>query len=80
MSEGVYQSASTLLFKESAEDLTRRLEQEGSEAARVLAAEAHEIAGRLAVWHLERPSDEERFATLQRLFDLNRRAADYLAA
>ena len=76
----IYQSASTRLFQESAEELAVRLENEGSEAARILAREARELAGRFAVWHLERPLDEERVATIQRLFDLSRRALDYMAA
>ena len=75
-----YQSASTRLFQDSAEQLALRLEQEGSEAAAVLAREARELSARFTVWAEERPSDDERVATIQRLFDLNRRAMDYLAA
>jgi hypothetical protein len=75
-----YQSASTRLFQESAADLATRLDGEGSEAARALAREAHELYARFAAWQRERPSDEERVATIQQLFDLNRRAAVYLAA
>jgi hypothetical protein len=75
-----YQSASTRLFQESAEQLALELEQEGSEAAAVLAREARELVDRFRAWVHERPSDEERVATLQRLFALNRRATDYLAA
>ena len=76
----VYQSASTRLFQESAEELAIRLESEGSEASRTLAIEARELAVSFAVWHEERPTDEVRVATIQRLFELNRRALDYLAA
>lgn len=75
-----YQSASTHLFQESAEQLALRLEQEGTEAAAVLAREARELASRFARWAEERPQDDERVATLQRLFELNRRAMDLLAA
>jgi hypothetical protein len=75
-----YQSASTRLFQDGAEQLALDLEREGSEAAAVLAREARDLATRFRAWAEERPSDDERVATLQRLFDLNRRASDYLAA
>jgi hypothetical protein len=75
-----YQSASTRLFQDSAADLALRLESEGSDAARALAREARKLAERFIAWQDERPSDEERVATIQQLFDLNRRAAVYLAA
>ena len=75
-----YQSASTRLFQDSAVELALRLEGEGSEVARGLAREARELAERFAAWQRERPTDEERVATIQRLFDLNRRAAVYSAA
>ncbi len=75
-----YQSASTRLFQESAEELAFQLEQQPSEGAALLAREARELAARFRAWTVERPSDEERVATLQRLFELNRQAVDYLAA
>jgi hypothetical protein len=75
-----YQSASTRLFQDSAVELALRLEGEGSEVARGLAREARELAERFAGWQRERPTDEERVATIQRLFDLNRQAAVYSAA
>jgi hypothetical protein len=75
-----YESASTRLFQDSAEQLALRLEQEGSEAALVLAVEARELVSRFAGWRQEPPTDGTRVETIQRLFDLNRRASDYLAA
>ena len=72
-------SASTHLFQDSAEQLALRLEQEPSDLARALAREARELATRFAAWHQERPVDDVRVATIQQLFDLNRRAMDYLA-
>ena len=75
-----YQSASTRLFQDSAEQLALRLEQEGSDDARVLAREARELVARFAQWNEQRPPDEVRVETIQRLFELNRRAMDYLAA
>jgi hypothetical protein len=74
-----YQSASTSLFRDSAEQLAVRLEQENTEAALALAREARELAARFEGWHQERPSDEVRVALIQQLFDLNRRAMDYLS-
>jgi len=75
-----YQSASTHLFLESALQLAARLELEPSEAAHQLAREARELATRFLHWQEERPADEARVETIQRLFELNRRAMDYLAA
>ena len=75
-----YQSSSTRLFQESAEELAVSLDREGSDTARELAREARELSKRFASWQVERPTDEERVATIQRLFDLNRSAMDYVAA
>jgi hypothetical protein len=75
-----YQSASTRLFQDSAEELAQQLENVGSEAARVLAAEARELMECFVSWQHRRPTDEARVETIQRLFALNRRASDYLAA
>jgi hypothetical protein len=72
-------SASTHLFQDSAEQLAVRLEQEQTDAAGALAAEARALAVHFATWQTERPADDVRVATIQRLFDLNRRAMDYLA-
>jgi hypothetical protein len=72
-------SASTHLFQESAEHLAARLEQEPSDAARVLAREARDLAHRFTAWQTQRPADDVRVATIQQLFDLNRRAMDYLS-
>jgi hypothetical protein len=73
-------SASTHLFLDSAEQLAVRLEHDGSETATALAAEARALVARFAAWQSERPADDERLATIQMLFDLNRRVMDYLAA
>jgi hypothetical protein len=72
-------SASTHLFQDSAEQLALRLEQEPSDLARAMAQEARALAARFATWHEARPADDVRVATIQQLFDLNRRAMDYLA-
>lgn len=67
------------LFCDSAEHLATRLESEPDDVARVLAQEARELARRFATWQERRPTDEEREALIRRLFDVNRRAMDYLA-
>ena len=72
-------SESTHLFQDSAEQLAFRLEKESTDAASALAGEARELAARFVAWRTERPADDVRVATIQRLFDLNRRAMDYLA-
>lgn len=72
-------SASTHLFQDSAEQLAKRLEQEPSDIARTLAREARELATRFAQWQKARPADDVRVATIQQLFELNRRAMDYLS-
>jgi hypothetical protein len=58
-----YQSASTRLFQDSAEQLALDLEREGSETAAVLAREARDLASRFRAWAEVRPSDDERVAT-----------------
>lgn len=72
-------SASTSLFHESAEHLALRLEQESSPEAVALAGEARELAALFIAWQTSRPSDTDRVAGIQRLFDVNRRAMDLLA-
>jgi hypothetical protein len=72
-------SASTRLFEDSATQLALRLEQDGSDLALRLAVEARELAVAFETWTRQRPTDEVRVATIERLFDLNRRAMDYLA-
>jgi hypothetical protein len=72
-------SASTHLFQDSAEQLATRLEQEPSELARGLSREARELAARFAGWQTAPPDDDERAALIQKLFDVNRRALDYLS-
>lgn len=73
-------SVSTSLFLESAESLTVRLEANGSERARELAKEARALATRFRRWQTEAPARNERVESIQLLFDLNRRALDFLAS
>jgi hypothetical protein len=79
VSSSSYLSASTRLFEDSAEQLAVRLEQDGSETAHALAREARELGAAFASWARQRPADDVRIATIEQLFDLNRRAMDYLS-
>jgi hypothetical protein len=72
-------SVSTSLFLESAESLTVRLEANGSERARDMAREARALAARFRLWQTVAPARNERVESIQLLFDLNRRALDFLA-
>ncbi len=72
-------SASTNLFLDSAQQLAARLEQEPSDVAHAMAREARTLAARFESWQFERPADDVRVSTIQQLFDLNRRAMDYLS-
>ncbi len=78
MSSPFQSSASTSLFRDSAEQLALRLEQEPSENARTLAHEARRLVDVFASWQTARPADDERISTIQRLFALNRQAMDTL--
>ncbi|MFO0758984.1 MAG: hypothetical protein U0359_21000 [Byssovorax sp.] len=72
-------SSSWPLFQQSAADLaTKLLELKGPEAAS-LAREAGNLSATFAGWQVNRPTSEARIAAIQQLFDLNRRAQDYLA-
>jgi len=72
-------SVSTSLFLESAESLASRLEANGSERAREMALEARALGARFRKWQTVAPARDERVQSIQQLFDLNRRALDYLA-
>ena len=72
-------SASTSLFLENAEKLAARLEQEKSGPALLLAREARELAAQFFSWQSKKPEGTVRVASIQQLFDLNRRAMDLLS-
>ena len=72
-------SSSTNLFQDSAEQLALRLEQESSPEAIELAREARALTHIFSTWQTTRPSDSDRVAGIQQLFELNRRAMDVLA-
>jgi hypothetical protein len=72
-------SASTALFQESAQQLMRRLEQDGSLEARSMARTAQELVEVFEAWKTARPADDVRVSRIQQLFDLNRRAMEFLS-
>lgn len=72
-------SSSWPLFRQSAEDLASKLQEiKNSEAAK-LAKESSALAATFLSWETNRPTSEVRIATIHQLFDLNRRAQDYLS-
>lgn len=70
---------STPIFKKSAEDLLARLERDPSEPAREMAKETRALVEVFRRWGNERPPDAERISAIQALFELNRRAMDFLS-
>lgn len=72
-------SSSWPLFRQSAEDLAAKLVELKNPEAAAMAREASTLAATFAGWEINRPTSEARIATIQSLFDLNRRAQDYLS-
>ncbi len=70
---------STPIFMKSAEDLLARLERDPGEPAREMAKEARALVAVFRAWGNQRPPDNERIAAIQALFELNRRAMDFLS-
>lgn len=71
-------TVSSPLFLKSAEDLEARLAREPGEVAAAMALEAHALGELFRGWQLSRPAEEARFAAIDQLMDLNRRAMEYL--
>jgi hypothetical protein len=67
------------LFLDTAQDLVERLGQTQGAGVAPLLHEAQDLVITLQGWARARPSAAEKVATIQRLFDLNRRAMDLLA-
>lgn len=72
-------SSSWPLFRQSAEDLASKLHELKTAEAMGLGKEATAMAATFASWEINRPTSEVRVATIHALFDLNRRAQDYLS-
>jgi hypothetical protein len=73
------QSITSTVFLESAEELLGRLDRLGVPEAQMMSREARDLADEFRSWALRRPDEAERFATIDRLFALNRRAMDWMA-
>ena len=72
-------TGSASVFHNSARELAARLEQDVSPMAQEMVREAQGLADTFRRWELQRPEDAMRVATIRQLFELNRRAMDYLA-
>jgi hypothetical protein len=72
-------SISSPFFLGNAQDLVQRLDGMGAPEAQRLAAEARDLVVMFQSWVVTRPSDDVRVSAIQRLFELNRRAMDFLA-
>ena len=73
-------SASTALFQESTQSLAQRLREVGSPEALAMAREADALSSAFERWKTVRPADDDRVAKIQQLFNLNRKAMEFLAA
>lgn len=67
------------LFLKSAQETAERLARVGGPAAQALAEEAYALADLFRGWGSQRPADAVRVAAISRLFDVNRRAMDFLS-
>ncbi|MBI5533880.1 MAG: hypothetical protein HY898_14255 [Deltaproteobacteria bacterium] len=76
MQEG---TGSSPLFANSATDLLRQLEEANDPDSRALEFEVRQLLQVFQSWAKARPSDEERVARINQLFDLHRRTLDFLA-
>ena len=77
MSEG--QSTTSPLFENSASEVASRLEGHRGEAATAMAQEARQLVDEFRSWRSKKPLDHVRINAIRQLFDLHRRAMDYLA-
>lgn len=72
-------TTSWTLFRQSAEDLANKLAEHQQAEALQMEREAREMVEVFAAWSAVRPTNEARIAAIHRLFDLNRRAMDFLS-
>lgn len=79
MSEDSTSNSSAPLFHESAVDLATKLGVIPTAEAAGMAREARELAQVFQAWSTQRPENSARIARIQQLFDLHRRAMDFLA-
>lgn len=68
------------LFRQSAEDLAGKLAEVGGQPeAQQMAREARDLVALFTSWGVTRPANDVRIAAIHQLFDLNRRAMDFLS-
>jgi hypothetical protein len=79
MSEESNSNSSAPLFHQSAVDLASKLGAIPTAEAAGMAREARELATTFHSWASQRPENTARIARIRELFDLNRRAMDFLA-
>jgi hypothetical protein len=72
-------SNSVPLFRQSAEDLAAKLAEIGTAESMSMAREARDLASTFRGWEKARPTNDVRIASIQQLFNLNRRVMDFLA-
>jgi len=72
-------SNSWSMFLQSAHELALKLGEVQSAEAIMMEREARELASIFQGWESRRPSNEARISAIQHLFDLNRRAMDFLS-
>lgn len=72
-------STSSPLFRDSAVDLVSKLSEVQTAEAASMAREARELASIFEAWLTKRPENDARSSRIAQLFDLHRRAMDYLA-
>jgi hypothetical protein len=72
-------SSSSPLFHDSAVDLATKLSEIRTAEAAGMAREARDLAQVFESWQSKRPENDVRIARIQQLFDLHRRAMDFLA-
>jgi hypothetical protein len=71
-----YPTSSGTIFAEAAEELRTRLSHDASASAAELVAEARALEATFRRWETDRPASDARFASIQALLELNRRARE----
>jgi hypothetical protein len=72
-------TSSAPIFVESAEEVIRRLAPISTPEAAMLVHEAKRLSEEFRTWEKVRPEDGVRLAMIRSIFELHRKAMDYLA-
>ena len=72
-------SNSVPLFRQSAEELAVKLAEIGTAESMSMAKEARDLATTFRGWEKALPTNDVRIASIQQLFNLNRRVMDFLS-